>query len=79
MSTRILKPRVNPTGNPTPRTPHEWDNLMRRVIARAAQVQDRRLQGLQGVISSGETSKFLKRMGIICENDILREFPDPNT
>jgi hypothetical protein len=79
MSQRILKPRSNPTGNPIPKTPHEWDNLMRKVMARAAEVQDRRLQGLQGVISRGETAKFLKRLGIICENDILREFPDPNT
>jgi hypothetical protein len=79
MTVRILKPRAQPTGNPSPKTPHEWDALMRKVMARAAQVQDRRLQGLQGVISRGETAKFLKKMGIICENDILREFPDPNT
>jgi len=79
MTVRILKPLGQPTGNPRPKTPHEWDGLMRKVMARAVQVQDRRLQGLQGVISRGETAKFLKKMGIICENDILREFPDPNT
>lgn len=79
MSIRILKPRAQSTGNPIPKTPHEWDNLMRKVQARAALVQDRRLQGLQGVISRGETARFLRRLGIICENDILREFPDPNT
>lgn len=76
---RILKPRVQPTGNLTPKTPHEWDALMRRVMARATEVKDRRLQGFQGVISRGETARFLKKMGIICENDIRREFPDPNT
>jgi hypothetical protein len=76
MSTRILKSRVQPSTNKTPKTHHEWDNLMRKVIARAKEQQDRRLEGLQGVIPKGQSAKFLKKLGIICENDILREFPD---
>ena len=79
MPQRILKPRVQPSVNKTPQTHHEWDHLMRRVIARATEQKDRRLAGLQGVISKGQTSKFLRKLGIICDNDILREFPDRKT
>jgi hypothetical protein len=48
-------------------------------MARATLLRDRRLQGLQGVLSRGQAAKHLKLMGIICENDILREFPDQKT
>ena len=79
MTTRILKSRVQPSVTKKPVTPREWDDLLRKVMARATQVQDRRLQGLQGVIPKGESQKLLRKLGIVCENDILREFPGPKT
>jgi len=75
MRTRLLKPKTQVSRAPT--TPQEWDNLMRKVIARATAMGDRRLQGLRGLISQGKSAKHLKMLGIVCENDILREFPDP--
>lgn len=77
MPTRILKPRVKPSPTKAPQSPIEWDRLMKKVIDRATQLKDRRLAGLQGVIQQGRSAVFLRKMGIICENDILREFPDP--
>jgi len=62
-----------------PKTPFEWDNLLRKVMDRAKAQGDRRHAGLQGVIRRGDSAKVLQRMGIICEADILREFPDSKT
>lgn len=80
MTTRTLKPQAkSSTLDRIPKTHHEWDNLMRKVLARATAQGDRRLQGLQGVISKGESAKFLRKLGIICEADIHREFPSKKT
>lgn len=74
--TRTTTAKVSPR---SPKTPFEWDNLLRKVMERAKAQGDRRHAGLQGVIGKGESAKALRRMGIICEADILREFPDPKT
>lgn len=79
MSTRILKPRVRPSTTLVPSAPHEWDNLLRRVMARASQTHDRRLQGMADVISRGQSQQYLRRLGIVTEADILREFPNRKT
>ena len=77
MATRLIAVPVPAKGHPS--TPQDWDKLMRRVMARAAYVKDRRLAGMQGIISSGKSQVYLRKMGIICENDILRVFPEPGT
>jgi hypothetical protein len=51
--------------------------LMRKVIQRAEKMQDKRLPALKRAINEGRTAQVLKRMRIICDNDILRVFPDP--
>lgn len=60
-----------------PATARDWHRLMQKVIARARQLKDRREPGLQSAINQGAIPQTLKRMGIICETDIRREFPDP--
>lgn len=60
-----------------PTTERAWRLLMQKVLARARQLQDRREKGLQAAINQGTIAQTLKRMGIICETDIMREFPDP--
>lgn len=79
MTTRIRKPATGKADSRMPKTPFEWENLMRQVMARARDQRDRRHEGLKGVIERGEAAKVLRRMGIICEADIQREFPDQKT
>ena len=62
-----------------PNTPMAWLRLMQKVIARARQLRDRRVPGLERALKEQTMDKMLRRMGIICEADILREFPDPKT
>lgn len=58
--------------------PHEWDRLMRKVIARAEAVGDkRRLRQLRQALQQGKSSQCLKRMSIISEADIDREVSGP--
>ncbi len=54
-----------------------WASLMRQVIARAETVGDRRVAGLKAALQGGESEALLRKLGIICENDVAREFPDP--
>lgn len=74
MRIRHLKKRSART---EPDTAQGWANLMRRVLARAKKLRDRRVGGLERAAHNGQINQTLKRMGIICEADILREFPDP--
>jgi hypothetical protein len=56
-------------------TPAAWDKLLKSAIARAETKNHPRLQALKSVQGTGKTAEVLKKMGIICEADILREFP----
>lgn len=53
----------------------EWDRLLRRAIDRADLVKDSRVTALRAALAQGTASQTLKKMGIIGENDLLREFP----
>lgn len=53
----------------------DWDRLLRQAIQLAEQQQDARLKSLQMAAQQGQAMKVLKRMGIIGENDLKREFP----
>jgi len=58
--------------------PHEWDRLMRKVIARAEALKDeRRLRQLRQAFQQGKSDQCLKRMSIISEADIDRELSGP--
>lgn len=59
-----------------PATEQAWRALMQKVIRRAERLKDKRLPALKRAISDGKTVALLKRMRIICDNDILRVFPD---
>lgn len=48
---------------------------MQLVIRRAEQSQDRRLLGLRAALADGKTETALRRLGIIHEIDVEREFP----
>jgi len=72
---RRVKPPTTPKREPT--TERAWQRLMLKVIARAEQLKDPLAQTLKLAVSQGRQARTLKRMRIICDNDILRVFPDP--
>lgn len=62
------------------KTSIEWDRLLRQAIERAERRNDNRIQALRTALSMGQAATVLKRLGIIGESDLLREFPsDPST
>lgn len=73
-----MKPRkLNP--NPVPRgarTQNDWRKLMIKVISRAQALKDPRLPMLQKAQQEGTQEACLRRMSIIGDNDLKREFPD---
>lgn len=75
MATRFL----GRTTKSRPATPNEWDLLMRKAILRAEKANDSRLASLRTALQQGKSSATLKRMGIIGENDLNREFPTLET
>lgn len=52
-----------------------WDVLMQRAIQLAQERKDSRLKILQQGAQAGRTQATLKRLGIIGEADLTREFP----
>lgn len=66
--------------NPLPKkrgvlTLPEWVRLAQRALQAAEKAGDtRRARILQGALREGNPSKTLKRLGIVCETDIQREF-----
>jgi hypothetical protein len=78
MRTRLLnKPKDGPKRGAL--SPMGWEMLMQKAIQRAEASQDRRLDGLKRAMKDGKSESFLRKLGIICEVDLLREFPDPTT
>jgi hypothetical protein len=67
---QITKPKRTP-----PRNVVEWNALLKKSIARAEGLKDRRTEGLRAALSTNRSEVVLRRMGIITEKDILREFP----
>lgn len=71
LNTQTPRPRIQP-----PERRQEWQRLMQLVIHRAELLGDRRLSGLRRALADGEAELTLRRLGIIHQGDIQREFPD---
>jgi len=56
-------------------SPSQWQQLMRRVIQAAEKLKDPRVEALRASIRNGTNEAMLRRMSIVCEADIAREFP----
>lgn len=72
--------KLNPT--PPKRGPMgraQWVQLLRKAISKAQLVKDARQEALQAALLAGTAEPTLRKMSIICEADILREFPDSVT
>lgn len=55
--------------------PHGWSQLMTATIRRAEAIQDPRLAGLRRAMVEGKAEGMLRKLGIISEADLDREFP----
>lgn len=56
-------------------TPQQWVQLATKALAAAEKAKDtRRARAIQLSLQQGNPSKVLRRLGIICEADIQREF-----
>ena len=70
------KPRVDQK-RAAATSPRDWTRLLVKAIAMAKKTKDRRLEGLLKAQETGTAAKYLKKLSIICEADLTREFPDP--
>lgn len=66
MKTRLLDGSITPAKS--------WDALMHKAITRARETGDARLKALETALSQGKSAALLKRLGIIGEADLAREF-----
>jgi hypothetical protein len=69
-----MKPVPKPTIQ-APTTHGGWQNLMTTVISRAVEVRSRFLPGLRDAQATNQAEMYLRRLGIIHQNDIDRLFP----
>jgi len=62
-------------GKTQPKAAIDWERLMRRAIERAELTQDKRALSLKMALTNGKAQEVLRKMGIIGEKDLEREFP----
>ena len=60
-----------------PKTVVEWSKLMTNTIARASESKSKLLPGLRDAQARGQVEPYLRRLGIIHQNDIDRLFSHP--
>jgi len=78
----MAKRRLNKVVKPkrlAPRNVVEWNSLLKKALARAEVQKDRRTPGLRRALLQGKAETMLRKMGIICDGDIQREFSNKQT
>jgi hypothetical protein len=58
-----------------PKSHDDWHRLMLGALDAAAKSQDRRQNAMRVALASGKTEQYLRKIGVICQADIQREFP----
>jgi hypothetical protein len=75
MPTRILNQQPKSQRSiKAPTRQEDWKQLLRKAIQQAENSKDRRLEGLRNALANNQAEKHLKKLGIIHEGDIKREF-----
>jgi hypothetical protein len=74
MATRLANPPPKPRIQ-APKTHTDWERLMIATISRAVEVKSKLLRGLRDAQAKKQNERFLRRLGIIHQNDIDRLFP----
>jgi len=75
-----IQPQQNP--KPTPKTPKDriaWAQLAKAAIERAKASKDKREHSIRLAVQKGQVESLLRKWGIICEADLIREFPPLKT
>lgn len=77
MPTRLLGRNTQQTKRAiqAPNRREDWKQLLNKALARAEASGDRRAIGLKQALIDGEAEKHLRRLGVIHEGDLTREFP----
>lgn len=57
----------------------QWNQLLRRAISAAELAKDPRLTALRQAMMANTAEKTLRRMSVICDADLQREFPVSQT
>ena len=55
-------------------TPREWRALCEKALMRARKANDPRSAGLEKALETNQEQRTLRALGIICEQDVEREF-----
>jgi len=78
MPTRLLN-QANPTLKriQAPDRKADWMQLLVKTIQRAEGSGDRRLEGLKRALVDSQAERHLRRLGVIHDVDLDREFPRP--
>lgn len=81
MRTRLLGNTVSSaqTRAKPPSRKEDWKQLLRKTIQRAEASEDRRLEGLKNALVKDLAEPHLRRLGIIHDRDLQREFPVQST
>jgi len=69
-------------GRPKSKAPKdmtEWAQLARAAIQAAQIAKDKREHSIRLAVQKGQVEMLLRKWGIICAADIIREFPPPKT
>lgn len=74
MPTRLMKNAPKPAIQ-APKTAAEWQHLMTATLSRATETQSKLLPGLRDAHAKGRSETYLRRLGIIHQNDLDRLFP----
>lgn len=79
MPTRLLNQSNQPPAKriQAPDRREDWKQLLVKAIQRAETSGDRRLEGLKRALVDGQAERHLRRLGIIHDVDLSREFPVP--
>jgi hypothetical protein len=74
MATRSNDP---PAKKPAlPSSPSAWNSLLSQAIRRAEVTGDNRLGGLKRAMVERTAEKTLRKLGILTDTDLQREFPE---
>ncbi len=74
-----MRPRLKNQSPPSPirvaKTTEDWNRLIQAAIQMAEKTGDSRVAGLREALAKGQTERFLRKLGIVCPSDLMREFP----
>lgn len=78
-TTKTLQQKRQEASRRTAVTTQEWRQLCRAALEAATEAKDRRAEGLKMALEQGREQQTLQTFGIVCHNDVLREFSKSRT